>query len=87
MKSIDWLMAYATGAVPWPHKQPKKPVWDSMKSPLRRAARHYKDEKYEKALCTILKAEGKARYYERALLNLQLPPLAPAECSQGASGE
>ena len=38
----------------WPYKQPKNPDWGSMKSPLRRAARHYKDVKYEKALCTIL---------------------------------
>jgi hypothetical protein len=70
-------------ATPWPYKQPEKPNWGSMRGPLRRAAIQYTDQKYEAALCTILKAEGDAKYYGRSVWNLQLPPLAPVQCGSG----
>ena len=73
-KSIDWLMAYATGSTPWPYKQPEAPDWQTMVVVLRRASRQFKNQTYERAACMVAKNGGKAKYYGRSELTLQLPP-------------
>ena len=81
-RSIDWLLPYATAVVPWPYKQPEKPSWESMVVVLRRASRRFRNATYERAACTVLKNAGKARYYARSLLVLQLPPLFTVSCDE-----
>ena len=42
-KSIDWLMACATGSTPWPYKQPEALDWQTMVVVLRLASRQFKN--------------------------------------------
>ena len=62
------------------YKQPEAPNWKGMTHVLRRASRHYSNQSYEEALCTVFKESGDARYWGRSVLNLQLPPLFELEC-------
>ena len=66
------------------YKQPEAPDWKGLVPVLRRASRHYNDQVYEEALCTILRQNGVAKYYARSILNLQLPPHHKLECSPQA---
>ena len=62
------------------YKQPEAPNWKGLVTVLRRAARHFSNQTYEAALCTILRQNGDATYYARSVLNLQLPPHYHLDC-------
>ena len=49
-KALDYLLPYATGETPWPHKQIVKFQPDRLVVPMRYAAAHFSDKKYADAL-------------------------------------